>query len=194
MAEGKAAGSRRRGWATCPAAIAAVVLSWAATVNADEIWLLIDTGEQTLSVMQGSERLREYSGISIGRNGATARKVHHDKKTPLGTFRISSIRNHSRFRRFFGLSYPDLEYAGRAFEAGEIAAADLAAIRQAHEQGLEPPLTTPLGGNIGIHGIGEGDPRFHEDYNWTDGCVALSNGEVDELLQWIRLRMIVVII
>lgn len=155
---------------------------------------MIDTEERTLSVMRGSTVAREFENISIGRNGVAGRKIVGDGKTPLGSFHISSIRNDSPYHRFFGIDYPDLEYAHRAFEAGTIDAQQLDAIRSAHERGMEPPSSTPLGGRIGIHGIGEGDPRIHEDFNWTDGCVALTNEEVDELLQWLRLGMVVVII
>jgi lipoprotein-anchoring transpeptidase ErfK/SrfK len=40
---------------------------------------------------------------------------------------------------------------------------------------------------IGIHGLGNGDPLIHEEFNWTDGCIALTNEEVDELASWIHL-------
>jgi len=162
--------------------------------RADETWLLVNTGEQTLSIMRGDERVIEFRNISIGRNGASRQKAVGDQTTPLGQFQVSSIKYDSRFHRFIGIDYPDLQYALRAFEAGEIDAADLAAIQRAHEQGQPPPASTPLGGHIGIHGIGAGDPGVHEDFNWTEGCVALTNEEVDELLKWVRLQMVVLIL
>jgi murein L,D-transpeptidase YafK len=158
-----------------------------------EIWLLIDTGERFLQVMDGEQPVHRFENIAIGRGGAASRRALGDNQTPLGTFRISSIREETRYHRFFGISYPALDDARRAHAAGRITDADLAAIRRAHELGREPPSSTPLGGNIGIHGLGEGDPRVHEDFNWTDGCIALTNEEVDELAHWVRPRMIVVI-
>ena len=40
---------------------------------------------------------------------------------------------------------------------------------------------------IGIHGIGNGDIEVHKEYNWTNGCVALTNEEIDELVKWINI-------
>ena len=40
---------------------------------------------------------------------------------------------------------------------------------------------------IGIHGIGDGDRGVHRDFNWTNGCVALTNEEIDELLRWVKI-------
>jgi murein L,D-transpeptidase YafK len=160
---------------------------------AADTWLLIDTANRSLQVMDGEQMLRRFENIAIGSNGAASRRALGDNQTPLGTFRISSIREETRYHRFFGISYPALDDARRAHAAGRISDAELASIRRAHELGLEPPSSTPLGGNIGIHGLGEGDPRVHEDFNWTDGCIALTNEQVDELAQWVRPRMIVVI-
>lgn len=169
-------------------------LLWPETALAQETWLLVDTGELTLSVMRGEETMRQFSNIAIGRNGATANKVIRDQRTPLGAFHIVRINNDSPYYRFFGVDYPDLEYARKAHDAGLIDDEDLDAIRSAHEQGREPPANTPLGGYIGIHGLGDGDARFHEDFNWTEGCVALRNEEIDELARWVSLGTLVVIL
>ena len=161
---------------------------------AADTWLLIDTADRSLQVMDGEQVLRRFENIAIGSNGAAGRRELGDNQTPLGTFRISSIREETRYHRFFAISYPALDDARRAHAAGRISDAELASIRRAHELGLEPPSSTPLGGNIGIHGLGKGDPRVHEDFNWTDGCIALTNEQVDELAQWVRPRMTVVIL
>lgn len=60
------------------------------------------------------------------------------------------------------------------------------AIRSAHAQGKMPPQNTPLGGHIGLHGIGGGDPAVHERYNWTRGCIAVTDDQLDRLLPLIR--------
>lgn len=163
-------------------------------VAGEETWVLVDTDELTLSIMRGEEAVRQFSNISIGRNGATANKIFRDQKTPLGTFRIVRVNDESPYYRYFGFDYPDLQYARRAFEAGVIDAGSMDAIRAAHEHGREPPADTPLGGYIGIHGLGDGDARFHEDFNWTEGCVALTNPQIDELTRWVGLGTLVVIL
>jgi murein L,D-transpeptidase YafK len=172
---------------------ACCALLLAAPAAAADTWLLIDTRERTLEVRDGEDVVRIYENIAIGSNGAAHRRMLGDEQTPLGTFRISAIRKETRYHRFFALNYPALDDALRAYDSGQITKDELESIRYAHEHGLEPPSSTPLGGNIGIHGLGNGDPRVHEDFNWTDGCIALTNEQVDELAQWIRPRMTVII-
>jgi L,D-peptidoglycan transpeptidase YkuD (ErfK/YbiS/YcfS/YnhG family) len=50
-----------------------------------------------------------------------------------------------------------------------------------------------LGGSIGIHGVGAGNRRIHEDFNWTEGCVALTNEQIDDLDRYIHIGTRVVI-
>lgn len=164
-----------------------------ATAQAGETWLLVDTTNKTLSVMDGDRVRRRYGNISIGRAGTTPDKRMYDDKTPLGEFHIARIAGDSPFHRFFGFDYPSLEQAGRALEAGDIDGRQYLRIRQALRQDQMPPQKTPLGGYIGIHGVGAGDPRIHEDFNWTSGCIALTNDQVDDLAAWVRLGMRVVV-
>lgn len=158
-----------------------------------EIWLQVDTDAQILKVMQGQQVLRTFEDIAIGRSGPTHDKRRLDGKTPLGEFHISRINNDSHFHRFFGFDYPRLDHAERALKKGYLDADDYQAIRQAVRAGRVPPQNTPLGGNLGIHGIGAGDLEVHRDFNWTNGCIALTNREVDELAQWIQLGVRVVV-
>jgi murein L,D-transpeptidase YafK len=189
---GRRNGAATGRWAPLCAWLCALLL--APGQAAAETWILIDTRERTLQVLDGEQIVRRYENIAIGQSGAAPRRALGDNQTPLGTFRISSIREETRYHRFFGISYPALDDALRAHRSGKISDADMAAIRRAHELGLEPPPSTPLGGNIGIHGLGGGDPRVHEDFNWTNGCIALTNEQVDDLAGWVRLRMTVVIL
>jgi murein L,D-transpeptidase YafK len=105
----------------------------------------------------------------------------------LGKFRIGWTNKNTRYHRFLGLTYPDLPAADRALVDGRIDEPQWQAIRRASEAGKVPSQHTPLGGMIGIHGIGDGDLTVHRDFNWTNGCVALTNEEIDELLQWVKI-------
>jgi len=86
-----------------------------------------------------------------------------------------------------GLTYPDQPTADRALQDGRISEAQWQDIRRAHEAGKTPSQHTPLGGYIGIHGLGRGDMDVHQQYNWTNGCVALTNKQIDQLLKWVRI-------
>ena len=160
----------------------------------DGRWVLIDTRARTLAVMDGENVVERFDNISIGRGGAAADRVRGDRRTPLGTFRVRWVNPDSPFRLFFGLDYPTPEHARRGVSAGVIEAGDLQRIEKAHAAGLVPPQNTRLGGRIGIHGLGGADPTIHEAFNWTQGCIALTNAQIDRLAKWLDLGTRVVVI
>jgi murein L,D-transpeptidase YafK len=164
-----------------------LALSPRAIAVPNDTWLLVDTDALTLTVMKGDRPQFTFFDIAIGRYGTTQDKHKGDHKTPLGRFRIAWIKDDSRFHRFLGLEYPRVENARRAYQNGEISREDWQAIRRAIEAGRVPPQDTALGGYIGIHGLGVGDIKLHRQYNWTSGCVALTNEEIDRLLKWVGL-------
>ncbi len=159
--------------------------------STDGRWLLIDTGKLTLQVMQAGQAELTLNNIAIGRFGTSADKRRADNTTPLGRYRITKIEADSGFHRFIGLDYPGIEQAEAAYRQGAIGQREHLAILRAHREGLAPPQNTALGGHIGIHGLGQGDPRWHETLNWTRGCIALTNDQIDTLMPWVRADMIV---
>lgn len=158
-----------------------------------DIWLDIDTKAKTLQVMAGPHAIESFGRIAIGRRGASVDKARGDDKTPLGEYRIGWINERSRFHRFFGFTYPNLQIARRAFARGLIGGETLQQIIAAHLRQSVPPQGTPLGGTIGIHGLGSASPTVHELFDWTHGCVALTNRQVDRLAQWVRKGTVVLI-
>jgi murein L,D-transpeptidase YafK len=152
----------------------------------DTIRILIDTKALTLKVMQGDQEKVTFSDIAIGRYGADSDRQKGDNQTPLGDFTIDWITDETSYHRFFGFRYPSREYAERAFKAGHLDKKTWNRIRRELAAGRLPPQDTILGGYLGIHGIGGGDEKVHEQYNWTNGCVALTNEQIDRLTDWIR--------
>jgi murein L,D-transpeptidase YafK len=148
--------------------------------------IIVDTRTETLTVMRGNAVVRIFPDIAIGRYGKTYFKRQGDNKTPLGSYRIGWINRESRYHVFLGLTYPDRPAADRALQKERISESQWQEIRRAQEAGKPPPQDTPLGGYIGIHGLGQGDLTLHQQYNWTNGCVALTNAQIDQLLQWAR--------
>jgi lipoprotein-anchoring transpeptidase ErfK/SrfK len=153
---------------------------------ANEVWLRVDTQDATLTVMKGDKPQEVFENVAIGRYGKTYYKKKGDHRTPLGKFTIAWIPRKSQYHRFLGLNYPDLERADRALVDGDITEAQWQAIRRASEAKKRPPQDTPLGGFIGIHGTGGGDAKIHGQYNWTSGCIALTNDQIDRLASWVR--------
>ncbi|MEH6635340.1 MAG: L,D-transpeptidase [Halioglobus sp.] len=150
-----------------------------------DIWLMIDTNELTLGVMQGSRILARYKNIAIGSNGTTREKRVKDEKTPLGDFRITGIRPSKRFQLFLAIDYPNMDHVERALAGGRITTKEYQALLGALSKGKPPPQGTSLGGNLGIHGIGAGSLQIHNNVNWTDGCIALTNEQVQKLAGWV---------
>lgn len=155
-------------------------------VSANDVWIDVNTTEHTLTVMQGNRVEQTFENIAIGRFGTTWYKRTKDDKTPLGDFRVGWINEQSRYYRFFGLDYPNRETAQRALEENIISKETWLSILTATNQEKTPPQNTALGGYIGIHGIGRGDPEIHDQFHWTNGCIALTNEQIDQLGKWIK--------
>lgn len=143
--------------------------------------------------MRGEQVVASFDDISVGRAGVSRKRRLGDQRTPLGDFRIVKIKEDSMYHRFFIIDYPNEERAQLALQEGEIDQSTFKAIRWATRTGRLPPQNTPLGGNLGIHGLGRGDPAFHEAFNWTTGCIALTNEQIDKLTRWIQVGTRVVI-
>jgi len=164
-----------------------VLAAYISQVHAGNTRIIVDTEAETLTVMQGSTVIKTFQDIAIGRYGKTYFKRQGDNKTPLGKYRVGWINRESRYYIFLGLTYPDQPAADRALQDDRISAAQWRDIRRAHNVGKTPSQNTPLGGYIGIHGLGQGDMVVHQQYNWTNGCVALTNAQLDQLLQWAQI-------
>jgi murein L,D-transpeptidase YafK len=151
-----------------------------------DIWILVDTQKLSIEVKKGDKTLVVLDNIAIGRNGA-GEKIHRgDDITPLGNFRIGWINTNSSFHKFFGLTYPNVEHADIALKKGYIDLETYESIAKAHFFGQIPPQSTDLGGQIGIHGLGSANLSIHRSMNWTHGCIALTNDQVDQLSHWIE--------
>lgn len=152
----------------------------------DNIRIVIDTKAYTLQVLQDDREMLVFSDIAIGRYGTSLDRRRGDNTTPLGHFKIGWIAEKTAFHKFFGFNYPTKEYADRAFRSGQLDQKTRNKISKALAAGRLPPQNTILGGSLGIHGIGKGDINVHKQYNWTNGCVALTNDQIDLLTVWVR--------
>lgn len=154
-------------------------------VSAEGVWLLVDTKKLHLKVKYKQQTLMVLNNISIGRNGAGHKLSAGDDITPLGTYRIGWINRNSRYYRFFGFTYPSRENAVQARKNNVLDRQTYLRIIHAHDRHVTPPQNTVLGGQIGIHGLGDADIRIHKSMNWTHGCIALTNEQIDRLSPWI---------
>jgi len=119
--------------------------------------------------------------IALGRAPDAAKQRRGDARTPEGDYRISGPAQTSRFHRFLPIDYPSRADAERGLAEGRIGRADYRAIIDAHDRGVPPPQQTNLGGHLGFHGEGA---RWHGwlDLDWTQGCIALRDEDIDQLV------------
>lgn len=153
---------------TLQAAAAAAGVGW----PLQGVWVHVDKSDHRLVLYSGDTAVKRYRA---GFGDPAGDKVQQgDRKTPEGTFRIVTRNPRSRFHLFLGLSYPSAEDAARGLEAGLVSTREAARIREADKAKRQPPWDTTLGGAIGIHGEGGSS-------DWTLGCIAVENHEIEEL-------------
>ena len=99
--------------------------------------------------------------IAIGKNPIGDKEYEGDKKTPEGIYSISSKNPNSGYHKNLGISYPNKQDIEKAKQLGR-----------------------PTGGDIKLHGLKNGQGyigKFLRWTDWTNGCIALTDGELDEL-------------
>jgi len=126
-----------------------------------------------LELWASGKKIKSYE-IALGSSGMGAKRRNGDHLTPEGRFYICSRNARSQFHLFLGLSYPDEAAAERGFASGLISKDERAAILAANKRHVCPAWNTRLGGTVGVHGGGVG-------LDWTWGCIALRDAEIDEL-------------
>lgn len=123
-------------------------------------YLLVDKSDRTLTAYRSGYPIRTYRSIRFGDVPMGHKRFEGDERTPEGIYTIDTRNPRSSYHLSLRISYPNAN--DRAF---------------ASQYGRSP------GGNIFIHGQpnGYGGPAIA--YDWTDGCIALSNAEIEELWQ-----------
>ncbi|WP_458524594.1 L,D-transpeptidase family protein [Onishia taeanensis] len=178
-----------------PLAAASGVTPSALPLNAGshELWLLIDQSSSSLRVYRGEQEIERISPVSLGRGGVKRLRHEGDRSTPSGTFQINRVKLDSDFHIFLGIDFPTAAHAREAWEAGMMTAREYGDFMGDLRRTGQPPQDTVLGGYIGIHGLGGADPDIHRRFNWTQGCVAVTNSQIDRLAEMVAIGTRVVI-
>lgn len=151
--------------------------------SSDPIEIVISRSTHILSIKKGDVTIERIK-VAFGSGGRKAKLKEGDRTTPKGTYRISKIRDSENFHTFMLLNYPNMEDAKRALKSELITRKEYRAILIAHIEGRMPPQNTALGGTVGLHGIGietEEKLEIHQYIDWTKGCIAMRNKEIDKL-------------
>jgi hypothetical protein len=141
--------------------------------------LLAEKSRRTLTVFSDGRPVKTYR-IALGKSPVAPKEREGDKRTPEGTFYVCMKNPDSKYHLALGLSYPSTQDAKRGVEAGLISKREQRAIAEAVRHFRQPPWNTELGGEIMIHGGGA-------KTDWTTGCIALSEDDVEELYPLIPL-------
>ena len=165
-----------------------VISSFSLSANPiDNIELVVSRSAHPLSVKQGDVTLNTFK-VAFGSGGKKGKLKEGDHTTPKGTYLINKIRDSENFHLFMLLNYPNMDDAKRALKNHLISRKQYRAIFLAQIEGRLPPQNTALGGSIGIHGIGietKDKLEIHRYADWTKGCIAMRNDEVEALRRYI---------
>ena len=112
--------------------------------------------------------------IALGSQPVGAKSAQGDGRTPEGRYFICLVKEAGKYGRSLGLSYPNEQDAQHAFIEGRIDERTLVNIQNACAENRRPPWGSPLGGEIYIHEGGTAS-------DWTAGCIALDEKDMDAL-------------
>lgn len=129
-----------------------------ANAHADRVVVL--KAERKLILMRAGRELKTY-GIALGTNPVGPKTRLGDHKTPEGVYVLDRRNAQSSFYRAIHISYPD-----------------------AHDRARAVKLGVSPGGAIFLHGLPNGYGwvgSSHRLKDWTDGCIAVTNREMDEI-------------
>ena len=147
------------------------VLFLATYIYAHHIWnplpvgttidrILVEKSARRLSISANDKKLKSYR-VALGRSPVGPKEQEGDMKTPEGIYKIDGRNPQSNFHLALHISYPSDEDDKRAAARGVSA-----------------------GLNIMIHGIQNGHGwigAFHRWKDWTAGCIAVTDEEIEEL-------------
>jgi murein L,D-transpeptidase YafK len=130
------------------------------STHADRVIVL--KGQRCMLLLRDGKEICSYR-VSLGRNPRSPKERQGDHKTPEGSYVLDHKNTRSGYHLAMHVSYPNTSDR-----------------EQAAKRGVSP------GGDIMVHGIKNGlgwIGRFQRLIDWTDGCIALTNPEMDQFSQ-----------
>lgn len=125
-------------------------------IQADRI--LVDKSDRLLILYRGNEEIARYKNIHFGDAPDGHKQFEGDERTPEGSYIIDDRNPSSSYHLSLRISYPNERDIAYAQQRGKSA-----------------------GGNIFIHGQPNGYDGSPISRDWTDGCIALSNAEIQQI-------------
>ena len=122
--------------------------------------IIVYKSQHKMDLVSNGKVIKSYK-VALGGNPVGPKTRQGDHRTPEGHYRIDTKNAHSRFHLSLHVSYPNAEDQERA-----------------RKLGVRP------GGDIMIHGLPDRYAylgALHRNYDWTDGCIAVTNAEIEEI-------------
>lgn len=129
-----------------------------ADARADRV--IVMKKERTLTLISGDKVLKIYK-VALGGDPIGPKRMEGDHKTPEGSYILDRRNPKSKYYRSIHISYPSEEDRERA-----------------RKSGVSP------GGDVMVHGLPNGFGWLgatHRTQDWTDGCIAVTDQEMDEI-------------
>lgn len=131
-------------------------------------YIIIDKSDYELKVFDDDGWYATYP-VVFGSKSLDDKMMEGDRKTPEGSFRITSKRPHEKWDKIMLIDYPtkaDVEKFNRRKANGQI------------------PKTARIGNGIGIHGTWNRDDMAVDYFqNWTNGCISLKREDMTEFYE-----------
>jgi murein L,D-transpeptidase YafK len=117
--------------------------------------------------------------VALSRAPEGPKRRSGDWKTPEGTYRISGPPRESRYHLFVPIDYPSRADVEAGLRDGVISRRTAERLLAGLARGELPPQDSPLGGTLGFHGEGERWRGDSEVLDWTYGCFALADADME---------------
>ncbi len=157
-----------------PTLVLSLVLMLAAPAVAAVDLVRVVKSERQLYLLEDGKVVGRYP-VALGRNGRDGHKQREgDLRTPEGRYRLDKRNADSAFYKSIRISYPNADDIARAEAAG-----------------------VPPGGGIMLHGQKNGYGEYWhitQRYDWTEGCIALSDVDMEALWQRVPLGVAIEIL
>lgn len=132
--------------------------------------IIVYKSQHKLQAFSAGRLVATYT-VAIGKKPVGPKEYEGDKKTPEGIYRINARNAYSGYHKNLGISYPAAADRARAVQAGR----------------------SP-GGDVKIHGLENGKGyigKFHRWLDWTNGCIAVDNAEMDMLYEHVMQNAVI---
>jgi murein L,D-transpeptidase YafK len=132
--------------------------------------IVVDKAEHRMTLTRGGKVVRIYQ-VALGKGGLAPKVAEGDNQVPEGIYRVTGRKADSQFHKALRIGYPTPRQASAA-----------------RARGVDP------GSNIMIHGLPNGlgwIGSWHRLRDWTAGCVAVTDAEIDQIWKLVPVGTIV---